>query len=701
MKKYIYLLLIFTLSTITYSIAQENIVINKSEVIEKINGKEYYIHFVKKGQTLYSISKAYDVSIDKIIKENPESAAEIKIGQLLKIPLIKEKPKSNISEANVKEKFIYHKVKKKETLYSISKRYSVTINDLMKLNPDLLNGLKEGQVIRIPERVNFLENRTNISLRKDTVKNFILYKVKKKETFYGLSKKYSVTIGEILSLNPELKEGLKKGELIKIPIKEKPEGNESLNSQRKNIKIYGDTIVNYVKHKVRRRENIFSIARDYSVSVDDIIKANPELKQGKRLRKRQIILIPVKVWKFRIPISKDSLDILKKKESSENNLLKYCNEFQPPDSVYNVALMLPFYLEETDSINIGNALKLKAPSYYRSFSFIEFYEGALFAVDSLQKRGFSTKLFVYDVAQDTSKTKMLLQKPELSKMDLIIGPLYRNSFTLVSDFAKAHGIKIVNPFSRRKVILKNNPFVFKVQPSIKTQLHQVANFIHDYYPDSSKVFIIRHHLDKGTKIDTRLKYELYDALKYDCPYDFPFTELIYEQDSIKGFIDNASVSNENIVIPLTNDKVFALNILTKLNELKDTFNISVIGIPRWDKFVGMETKYLMNLKVHIFSPSFIDYDDEDVKKFISKFRSRYKTEPDSYAFDGYDITFYFLSALMKYGKGFERCIPYLKINSLQTKFHFENTGVNDGFENSYWNIYECKNYKLIDVNHPD
>lgn len=677
---------LFLISFGAYS--QDTLRIEKSNYIENINNRDYYIHFVKKGNTLFSISKVYGVDVDLIVKENSIARDSLNIGQLLKIPVKTEK---NIFTDKIgpDKKYIFHVIKKGETLYSLSRKYNLTYDELYELNPEIKNSFKVGYEIKIPvETKKNKKNKISESPEKD---KYISHIIKRKETLFGISKKYSISISELMLLNPKLKNGLKKGMKIKIP-----ENEESIKENNQNfLSVSGDTIINYIKHKVRRGEDIDEIAHDYSVSVEDILNTNPNARYG--IKKRQLLMIPVKVIKPpENAYYNDSYDIL---DINDKNFGDLCIEsIKNIEKEYKVALMLPLYLNEADSINISDTLNLLPCSKYKSFDFIQFYEGALLAIDTLKKGGLKAEFYTYDIGADTNETRLILQNPELKEMDLIIGPLYNHSFSIISDFARNNNINIVNPFATRTSILNNHTNVFKVQPSIKSQFYQLTNYVKNNFDDSTNVFIIRHHPDKGIKISTRLKYELYNSLVDTFPeYHNPIIDLVYDIDSISGFIDNASDTNRNVVIPLTNDKVFALNIMTKLNELKDTFNINVIGVPYWNKFKGMETKYMLNLNAHIFSPYFVDYDKDNVKVFVKDFRQIYKTEPENYAFDGYDITYYFLRALMKYGKDFQSCLPYIKTQGLQTNFNFKKAGQNKGYENTFWEIYKYKNYKRINI----
>ena len=138
----------------------------KSSNIQTINGKKFYLHKVEKGQSLYAISKLYETDLNAIVIENPEAIDGIKPGQELKVPYGKIKT-DEFSQADY-EKYQIHKVVKGETLYSISKKYNVTEQSISVLNPLAKNGLKEGQQLKIVERKKQVEQvNTSISLPSD------------------------------------------------------------------------------------------------------------------------------------------------------------------------------------------------------------------------------------------------------------------------------------------------------------------------------------------------------------------------------------------------------------------------------------------------------------------------------------------------------------------------------------------------------
>ena len=192
--------------------AQQEIVVKKSEIIENIDGKQFYMHFVKQGETLFEIAKTYDVSVEDIYSNNPAAKSGIKSGQILKIPYKETKNKSNTQELKSGESF-QHIVKGKETLYGIARSYGADINEIKGLNPGMGDSVKEGQAINIPVRYKpekSISEKTSATLK---------HTVQSGETLYSISRQYNVPADDIKAANPGMQESLKIGQELLIPSK--------------------------------------------------------------------------------------------------------------------------------------------------------------------------------------------------------------------------------------------------------------------------------------------------------------------------------------------------------------------------------------------------------------------------------------------------------------------------------------------------
>ena len=234
-------------------------------------------HKVIKGETIYQISKKYNVTPAEIFKINPESQNGLQENAILIIP------NSNSFSYNIKKIEIpvnksskIHLVQPKETLYGISKLYNVAIADIEKANVDLLKeGIKPGQSLVIPAKI-FQKEEVKTkpilvsSANTENTLNTNIHIVKPKETLFGIARLYNVSVNDLDKLNSEiLIDGLQIGETIAIPNKKK-----TLNGQARIIN--AETIF----HIVEAKETKFSIAKKYDTTITQLESQNPEIISG-------------------------------------------------------------------------------------------------------------------------------------------------------------------------------------------------------------------------------------------------------------------------------------------------------------------------------------------------------------------------------------------------------------------------------------
>ena len=119
------------------------VVVERSKDKVVISGIPYYVHQVKKGETAYSISKAYGISVEALTKENPPAVYGVNEGQALRIPVISSSEVTSLESFQVKNgrdesKFIYHNLKPGETVYFLSRTYGVSENEIFKVTRELI-----------------------------------------------------------------------------------------------------------------------------------------------------------------------------------------------------------------------------------------------------------------------------------------------------------------------------------------------------------------------------------------------------------------------------------------------------------------------------------------------------------------------------------------------------------------------------------
>lgn len=236
MRKYATLTFALVIFIGTSLFAQDDsVVVKVSKEKVKISGKYYYIHTVREGETLYNIARAYQIAQAAIIESNPELYKGVKLGNTIKVPVVQELKNPNPN------KNTFHIVKKGETLYSISKEYNVPIDVLSRVNLLEKTEIKENQSIYIPtEKSAKVDKRLAVepvvSDSHSAKGDPIMHQVLPKETLYSISKKYSISQDEIEAANPVLKtEGLKVGQVLTIVKSAKKDDSKSVDTPKKKV----------------------------------------------------------------------------------------------------------------------------------------------------------------------------------------------------------------------------------------------------------------------------------------------------------------------------------------------------------------------------------------------------------------------------------------------------------------------------------
>ena len=410
----------------------------------------------------------------------------------------------------------------------------------------------------------------------------------------------------------------------------------------------------------------------------------------------------------------------------------------------HVALMVPLYLEQVDQ-EFWDAEPSNKTLSTKPFSFLHFYEGFMIAADSITSSlNMQLELKVYDVDNTVSKADSAILDPWLATADLIVGPFYLKPFNVVKQFAYENNIPIVNPITQHSDIVDNQPNVIKVKPSMLSQLKPLDSLIHQRYHNNN-VFIIRKdrysdtayinkiteiaecNIDSCTYIDNQYIVDVIKKHHKRWKYlniDFEESEyhtdnvvlardslirclddstlflnsvvnVNYYRDSLHTIEEYASTMRNNLIIVYGSDKVFATEIVNKVTKLIEYYPITVIMLPEWSKFEGLFNENLMKMHAIYFDDKFIYYQDVKVQSFICKFRNKFETEPIDYAYQGFDIGWYFLNALRLYGDYMIDYLPYFDIPLLQTRFNFQRNDDFSGYENTFWNIYQFKGYNRV------
>ena len=204
---------------------------------DKLTDGNYYV--VKSGDTLYSIARKYNTTVDEIKKLNNLTTNTLKIGSVLKIPTTST---NNIIE---EDNYITYTIQKGDTLYSIANKYNTTVDNIKSLNNLTSNTLTIGNNLKIP------------STTEEIPEDYITYKVVSGDNLYSIANKYNTTVNTLKSLNNLTSNLLSIGQILKIP-----------------TSTTTTTPTNYTTYKVVSGDSLYSIANKYNTTVDAIKNLN-------------------------------------------------------------------------------------------------------------------------------------------------------------------------------------------------------------------------------------------------------------------------------------------------------------------------------------------------------------------------------------------------------------------------------------------
>ena len=312
----------------------------------------------------------------------------------------------------------------------------------------------------------------------------------------------------------------------------------------------------------------------------------------------------------------------------------------------------------------------------KALGFLEFYEGSLLALDSLQRKGMKIELYVFDVTNQ-KMINALVQMDEFRDLNLIIGPVYPELQETVASFAAKNRIPMISPLASTGSFEQNNSWYFKVNPSREYQVEQTASYVAEELRD--KNFILLQLSGNSNSADAQLAKLCKERLTAD-PKEALFHEYNLQQ-GINNITPLMSETGENIFMIPTDNEAQVSVAVTNLTALAEHYNIVLLGTQILPKLKSIQTENYHHIRLRYLSPYFVDYTRPLVRRFVSQYRDKFSAEPSQYSFQGFDVAYYFLSALFTYGKDFRNCLPDYQMEMTQMNFSFGKVAPMGGFIN--------------------
>lgn len=554
-----------------------------------------------------------------------------------------------IKKINGIDYYIYT-VQPSEGLYSISKRFNVSQAEINNLNPHIHDGLKVGQEIIIPVPA-VASNNTNTSDARD----YVEHRVEKRQTLFAISRIYKVSQDEIRKMNPQIEKGLKEGDIIRIPASSSAVVEKAKEAETNNKKSTG---LEFVKHKIQPKETLYSISRLYQVDVAEISRLNPEIANN----------LPIGA-ELTIPVLKmtngQGMDTVTRTKANGTSSTSQPVSFTSNGSRLKIAFLLPFMLDQpkTDAI---------------TQRFVDFYAGALIALDEAKRKGISVEVFTFDTDRTEDSMLEVLKNQELKNVDLIIGPAYTNQVAMMSDFARQNKIKTLIPFSSKVFDIDSNPYLFQFNPGMNTELDFVGKLFKNQLKSSNIVFAKIPNvnaMDDGSIFSEALQ----KILKKDN-VSFKVVEL--NGANPLALSEAMQADGRNVLFFNTDRFNTANQYFADIVELQANQTILMYTQYSWLN-QNHSAQRPSGFYVSPFKPYF---DAGSTNNYNIKFAEFFKWNPqiDAPRYDvlGYDLTKYFVNMLKTQGVDFDKNSDKLPaLEGIQSKMEFIRTSKRSGFIN--------------------
>lgn len=396
-------------------------------------------------------------------------------------------------------------------------------------------------------------------------------------------------------------------------------------------------------HKVKKKETVFGIAREYGISIEELKKANPEMEAPDyQLKKGTYIFIP-----FPAPVTENPV-IAAPPVPQVNGIT---------NRPVRLGVMLPLH-----DVN-GDGRRM-----------VEYYRGVLMACDSLKKEGVSISVHTWNMAEDAD-VGHILADPDAAQMDVILGPLYSAQMAEMSDFVEKHDIKLVVPFSINAPQLLTNQHIFQVYQSATALNNAAISRFVSQFSDHHIVIV-----DCGDSTSTKGAFT--SGLRRQLETDGMSYSLTSLKSTETNFMKAFSRTQSNVVVLNTGRSQELSVAFAKLDNL--TMNnpsvlVTLYGYSEWLGYTSTQTEHFYKYGVYIPTPYYLNPLSPQSARFQTKYRWNFHQDmmnaAQRFAVAGFDHTMFFVKGLRKQGKSFIGEKGSVSYQALQSPLQFERMGV--------------------------
>ena len=496
-----------------------------------------------------------------------------------------------------------------------------------------------------------------------------VHNVKKGETIYSICKAYNITADELQRQNPIISDGLKAGQLLYIPVKavQAAQPEETVDTQEDQPQDL--TPQNYLEHKVKWFEDLDEIAEKYGVTPEEILAFN-NIKKKRKVKTGMTLKIPVKP---KTDINIAETDPFNNTDISQTDTLEVVGTDTTAIPEYTWDNYTMPVVDNTQTRNITLLLPLNSAEKANAI-YMDFYSGALMAVEQIKRDGGNVHVNVIDYS--SSDLSSIAESEKVEDADMIIGPIRYNALKEFVSVANARRIPLVSPLdAAADSLLDATPYLFQAALSRQRQAEAMAEMIEEKYracQNPNIIIVCNSESSMGPQAEM-----LKTALEAKGIYVDNFGGI--------GALSNMRRDRDNIVVILTTAESYAAEALRNLDiKLIPPEKVVLFANSRWKNFETLDMNLYFKYNLQLCMPYNVDLQRTEVKDFIRRYRSLYKREPSANAFSGFDIVYLFcrnsILGMREFAENPNNTVAsdymeknLLQHNMLQQKFKFVKT----------------------------
>ncbi len=643
MKRYLTLLLaVLLLASPTPSGAQEYtappVEISKEKV--RLDGKVYYSHIVQEKQTLYSICKAYGVTLEDVFRSNPALNLEkdgLKKDQVILIPIPEEEKAPAQSNTKVKRKL---KVEDPEAEAAARKAAQEKAAQAAKAAEEKAARAAEEKAAKAEERAaaaaKAAEERAAKAAEEKAARAAAQEKAAQEK---AAQEKAAQEKAAQAAADPD----------------EVLTGNED-----------------YIYHRVKWFEDMSSIAAKYGVSPASIRGING--LSSDKLVSRQLLKIPKRPadWEKADPMAGRPAGVTEPAEAAgteEIPVEKEDEDTEAPAEEEKPAEEDPFLFEDIFALakhkDVQAALLVPVGKAGKTNTLmLDFYCGALMAARDLGRQGVNVVLNAYDYASG----KTPLGAEDFEKTDFVIGPV--ENADILETLHRSDGASwIVSPLDQKGAALADTlAQVIQAPSGTADQIADLVDWLQQDYEEGDKVVLL---MQKGGE-DATFAQAVAERMR-DSGLTYTTLEFTrQESGSILGTMGNLvnSYGTGRFILASENES-FAIEVVRNLFLLSHrNAKVALYATSKIRTFNAIEVEQLHDVNLHADVSYFVDYRNGNVQDFIQGYRALFNTEPSQFAFQGYDIMKSLSLLKGKYGKKWIRTLDKVTVKGLQADFKY-------------------------------